>query len=144
MSASLNTDVCVCVLWTSLTTRIKQSFAKQHQTQQKTPDRYFPLWGQTLQLFSMSSIETLLSEIEEIASTADLSIRHRLSEKLRCLSCSIATPRQAMQYHGHMYTEHVVARIAADLDLFTILTENDGPLNTEEIAKKNAAVIPHL
>ncbi|KAF7948887.1 hypothetical protein EAE96_008069 [Botrytis aclada] len=93
----------------------------------------------------MSSIETLVSEIEQIASTADLSIRYWLSEQLRRLSRSIATPRQVMQYHGYMYTEHVVAKIAVDLDLFVILAENDGPLNTEEIAKKcGDRILRHL
>ncbi|KAI9641135.1 hypothetical protein NHQ30_010565 [Ciborinia camelliae] len=84
----------------------------------------------------MSTIESLLSQLTQAASTADLSLRFQLSKQLHALSRSIATPRQILQYHGYMYTEHMMARIAADLDLFTILAESNGPLNTEDISRK--------
>lgn len=87
----------------------------------------------------MSTIESLLSQLAQVANTADLSLRHRLSEQLHSLSRSIATPRQVMQYHGYMYTEQVVARIAADLDLFTLLSESNNSLRTEDIAQRCGA-----
>ena len=69
----------------------------------------------------MSTIDSLLAQLEGAASTADLSLRYRLSGQLQRLARSIATPRQLMQHYGYTYTEQVAARIAADLDLFTIL-----------------------
>ena len=33
-----------------------------------------------------------------------------------------------MQHYGYMYTEQVMARIAADLDLFTILAQSEGSI----------------
>src|SRR4051812_30913163 len=84
----------------------------------------------------MSTIESLVSQLAEAAKTADLSVRYRLSGELQRLARSIATPRQVMQHYGHLYTEQVVARIANDLNIFTILTESDGPLKTEELASK--------
>lgn len=42
-----------------------------------------------------------------------------------------------MQHFGYTYTEQVVARIAAELNLFTILVESDVPLKTEDIASKS-------
>ncbi|CAD6448723.1 35c97764-98e9-4b0b-85eb-c879caea947e [Sclerotinia trifoliorum] len=84
----------------------------------------------------MSTIESLLSQLKEAARTADLSVRFQLSEQLLALSRSVATPRQILQYHGYLYSEHVTAKIAVDLDLFTILAENNGPLNTEDVSKK--------
>jgi len=87
----------------------------------------------------MSTIESLLAQLGQAASSADSSIRYRLSGQLQRLARSIATPRQLMQHHGYMYTEQVVAKIAADLNLFTILAESDGPLKTEDIASKSGA-----
>jgi hypothetical protein len=85
----------------------------------------------------MASIESLLSQLSEAANSADLSVRYRLSGQLQNLARSIATPRQLMQHYGYTYTEQVVARIAAELNLFTILAESNGPLNVEDIAKKS-------
>jgi hypothetical protein len=87
----------------------------------------------------MSAVESLLSQLAEAAKTTDLSVRYRLSRELQRLSRSVATPRQVMQHYGHLYTEQVVARIANDLHIFTILTESDGPLRTEEVASKCGA-----
>ncbi|KAM3071367.1 hypothetical protein ACMFMG_008959 [Clarireedia jacksonii] len=84
----------------------------------------------------MSVIESLISQLEEAAKTVDLSVRYRVSGQLQRLARSIATPRQVMQHYGHLYTEQVAARIANDLNIFGILTENDGPLKAEEVASK--------
>ena len=86
---------------------------------------------------SNPSIESLLSQLAQAASTEDLSIRHQLSGQLQKLARSIATPRQIMQHYGYTYTEQVVARIAADLNLFAILAESDDLLKTEDIASKS-------
>ena len=85
----------------------------------------------------MSTIESLLSQLEQAASTADLSLRYQLSEQLQRLAQSVATPRQIMQHYGYGYTEQVISRIAADLDLFTILAQSEGPLRTTDIASKS-------
>ena len=85
----------------------------------------------------MSTIESLLSQLGQAASTADLSLRYQLSEQLQRLARSIATPRQIMQHYGYTYTEQVMARIAADLDLFTILAQSEVPLSTMDIANKS-------
>ena len=85
----------------------------------------------------MSTIESLLSQLGQAASNADLSLRYQLSGQLQRLARSIATPRQIMQHYGYMYTEQVMARIAADLDLFTILAQSEGPLSTGDIASKS-------
>jgi hypothetical protein len=87
----------------------------------------------------MSAIESLLSQLGEAASTADLSLRFKLSAQLQSLAHSIATPTQIMQHYGYMYTEQLVVKIAADLDLFTILAESEGPLKIEDIASKTGA-----
>ena len=87
----------------------------------------------------MSTIESLLSQLAQAATTADLSLRYQLSGQLQRLARSIATPRQTMQHYGYMYTEQAVARIAADLDLFTILAQSEGALRTEDIASKSGA-----
>ncbi|PQE06383.1 O-methyl transferase B protein [Rutstroemia sp. NJR-2017a WRK4] len=84
----------------------------------------------------MSIIESLVSQLAEAAKTADLSVRYQLSGELQRLARSIATPRQVMQHYGHLYTEQVVARIANDLKIFSILSESDGPLKTEQVASK--------
>jgi hypothetical protein len=85
----------------------------------------------------MSTIESLLSQLTQAASTADLSLRYRLSEQLQRLARSIATPRQRIVHYGYTYTEQAVVKIATDLNLFTILEESDGPLKTEEIAAQS-------
>ena len=84
----------------------------------------------------MSAIESLISQIGEAASTADLSLRYRLSGQLRRLATQIATPRQIMQHYGYMYTEQVIAKAAADLDIFAILAQSESPLTTEDVASK--------
>ena len=86
---------------------------------------------------NMSTIDSLVSQLGQAASTADLSLRYQLSGQLQRLARSIATPRQTMQHYGYTYTEQVVARIAADLDLFTILAQSEGPLRTEDVASKS-------
>lgn len=85
------------------------------------------------------AIDSLLEQLAQAASTADLSLRYRLSRQLQRLARSIATPRQLMTHYGYTYTEQVAARIASDLNLFTILAESDGPLKTEDIASKCGA-----
>ena len=85
----------------------------------------------------MSTIDSLLSQLGQAASTADLSLRYQLSGQLQRLARSIATPRQTMQHYGYLYTEQVVARIAADLDIFTILAQSEGPLRTNDVASKS-------
>jgi hypothetical protein len=87
----------------------------------------------------MSNIESLLSQLTEAASTADLSVRFKLSEQLQSLAHSITTPTQIMQHYGYMHTKQMVVKITADLDLFKILAESDGPLKTEGIASKTSA-----
>ena len=42
-----------------------------------------------------------------------------------------------MQHFGYTYTEQAVARAATDLDLFAILAQSEGPLSTEDIARKS-------
>jgi hypothetical protein len=42
-----------------------------------------------------------------------------------------------MQHYGYTYTDQVIAKTAAELNLFTILVERNGPLNVEDIAKKS-------
>jgi hypothetical protein len=44
-----------------------------------------------------------------------------------------------MQHYGYMYTEQVVAKIAADLNLYGILAESETPLKSAEIASKAGA-----
>ncbi|CAG8958658.1 hypothetical protein HYFRA_00011499 [Hymenoscyphus fraxineus] len=87
----------------------------------------------------MSTIESLLSQLAEAVKTADPSLRHQLSGQLHRLASSISTPRQLMHHYGYSYTDQVVARIASDLNIFTILVENDGPIKTEEVAIKTNA-----
>ena len=41
-----------------------------------------------------------------------------------------------MQHFGYTYTEQVAARIAADLDIFSILSQSGKPLKSEDIASK--------
>ena len=90
----------------------------------------------------MANIESLLSKLEQAVGTTDLSTRYQLSRRLQGLARSIATPRQTMQHYGYTYTEQVVARTAADLDLFTLLAQSEDPLKTEEIASKSGAAPP--
>ncbi|KAL9622889.1 MAG: hypothetical protein Q9160_002815 [Pyrenula sp. 1 TL-2023] len=85
----------------------------------------------------MSTIDSLLAQLEEAATKAEFSVRYQLSGQLQRLARSIATPRQLMQHYGYTYTEQVAARIAADLGLFTILTQSKDPLTTDEIATKS-------
>lgn len=85
----------------------------------------------------MSNIDPLLAQLEDAASTADLSVRYRLSGRLQRLARSVATPRQLMQHYGYTYTEQVAARIAADLGIYTILAHSEDALKTEDIAKKS-------
>jgi hypothetical protein len=84
----------------------------------------------------MSTIESLLSQLGQAATTADASIRYKLSGQLQHLARSIATPRQMLQHYGYTYTEQVAAKIANDLDLFTILSQSEGPLKSVDIASK--------
>jgi hypothetical protein len=84
----------------------------------------------------MANIESLLEQVQQAASTADSSLRFRLSNQLQRLARSIATPRQTMQSFGYAYTEQVAAKIAGDLDLFSILAQSNGPSNINEIAEK--------
>ncbi|TVY80801.1 Demethylsterigmatocystin 6-O-methyltransferase [Lachnellula suecica] len=44
-----------------------------------------------------------------------------------------------MQHYGYMFTEQLVAKIAADLDIFTILAQSEGPMKVEDIATKTGA-----
>lgn len=83
-----------------------------------------------------ATVEELLSQLGHAVSNADLSVRYRVSAKLQGLARSIATPRQTIQHYGYLYTEQVMARVAADLDLFTILAQSDEPMTTEEITSK--------
>ena len=85
----------------------------------------------------MSTIESLLSQLRQAASTADLSLRFKLSEELQRLARSVATPRQMIRQYGYMYTDQAIARVAADLDIFTILVQSEGPLKTADIAAKS-------
>ena len=82
-------------------------------------------------------MDGLLSQIKDIASNADVTVRHQISEKLRELALSVATPRQTMIYYGYMYTEQAMARTAVELGIFTILGESKTPLRREEIASKS-------
>ena len=43
-----------------------------------------------------------------------------------------------MEHYDHTFTEHVVARITADLELFTILAQSKGPLRTKDVASKSS------
>jgi hypothetical protein len=86
-----------------------------------------------------NTIDTLLTQLDQAISTADLTVRHRLSEQLQRLARSIATPRQLMTHYGYSYTEQVAAKVAADLQIFTILSENDGALGAGDIAAKCGA-----
>lgn len=89
----------------------------------------------------MSTVQSLLSQLEEAISTTELSLdqRFKLSTQLKGLAHSIATPRQVIQHYGYMFTEQLVVNIAADLDLFTILAESGSPLNVKDIANKTGA-----
>ena len=87
----------------------------------------------------MSTIESLISQLERAASTADLTLRYKLSGQLQRLARAIATPRQTMQHFGYTYTEQVIAKAAADLGLFEILSQSEGPLKTDEVASKSGA-----
>ena len=84
----------------------------------------------------MSTIESLLSELGQAVNTADLSTRYRLSRQLQRFARSIATPRQNIQHYGYIYTEQVVAKVAADLDIFSILAQSEAPMTTEAISAK--------
>ena len=84
----------------------------------------------------MSTIDSLLSELRQAASTTDLSLRCQFSGQLQRLARSVATPRQSMQLFGHTYTEQRVARIAADLEFFTILAVSEDSLRTKDVASK--------
>lgn len=81
-----------------------------------------------------ATLESLLSQVTLLASNADLSLRYKISNQLSQLARSIATPRQIMTGHGFMYTEQVMVKIASDLDIFTILTQSETSLKTEDIA----------
>lgn len=89
----------------------------------------------------MSAIQSLISQLEETLSTTDLSLdlRFKLSTQLESLAHSIATPKQIVQHYGYMFTGQMVAKIAADLDLFTILAENGNALHVDDIATKTGA-----
>jgi hypothetical protein len=78
-------------------------------------------------------------QLAEAASTADLPVRFKLSAQLQSLAHSIATLTQITQHYGYMHAEQIVVKIAADLDLFKILAESNGPLKTEDIANKTSA-----
>ena len=41
-----------------------------------------------------------------------------------------------MLHHGYSYTEHAVAKIAADLNIFSVLIEAEAPMNTDSLATK--------
>lgn len=84
----------------------------------------------------MSTLESLTAQIVQMASTADNSLRYRLSGQLQRLARAIATPRQIMQHYGYTYTEQVMAKIAVDLDIFSILSKSEGPMKTEDVASK--------
>lgn len=89
----------------------------------------------------MSKIQSLLSQLEEVLKSEDLTLeeRFKLSTQIKSLGHSIATPRQTIQHYGYMFTEQLVVKIAADLDLFSILSESKEPLNVTEIASKTGA-----
>lgn len=87
----------------------------------------------------MAAIESLISQIKDTAKTDDLSLRFKLSVRLQSLAHSIATPEQIVQHYGYMFTEQLVARIAADLDLITIIAKNKGPMKVEDIAINTGA-----
>ncbi|CAG8979375.1 hypothetical protein HYALB_00002501 [Hymenoscyphus albidus] len=87
----------------------------------------------------MTDIESLISQIRDAAKTADLSLRFKLSMQLQSLAHSIATPEQIMQHYGYIFTEQLVARIAAYLDIFTILAQSEGALKVGDIAVKTGA-----
>lgn len=89
----------------------------------------------------MSKIQSLLSQLEEALKSKELTLaeRFRLSTQIISFGHSIATPRQTIQHYGYMFTEQLVVKIAADLDLFSILSESKDPMNITEIASKTGA-----
>jgi hypothetical protein len=89
----------------------------------------------------MSTIQSLLSQLEEALSTTKLSFdpRFKLSTQLKSLAHSIATLRQVIQHYGYMFTEQLVVKIAADLGLFTILAKSRSYSTVEDIATKTEA-----
>lgn len=89
----------------------------------------------------MSNMKSCLSQLELLASenTGDLALRFKLSARLQQLAHSVATPTQIMQHYGYMHTEQVVAKIAADLDLFTILAESQDSMKVDKIALRTGA-----
>lgn len=83
-----------------------------------------------------ATIESLISQIEVLAGSADLSLRYKLAGQLSRLASSIATLRQIMQQHGYMYAEQAMFKIASDLDIFTILAQSENPMRVEDIASR--------
>ena len=79
-------------------------------------------------------MDSLLTQVQELALKADLSARQRICSKLRDLAASIASPESIKLQYGCMFSEQAVAKTAVDLGLFKILDKNQTPMSPNDVA----------
>lgn len=87
-----------------------------------------------MESLSLPSTDSLIEQLTKAASTVHSTVHFKLGEQLQQLARSIATPRQQMLHLGFTYTEQAMAKIAVDLNLFSVLAEVAGALEIDSIA----------
>jgi len=81
-------------------------------------------------------VNQLVDQIKKIAATADETARRNISSTLRQLTVEVESPGETVHRILYPLLLQSVCVVANDLNLFEILSNNHGPMTTEELAEK--------
>ena len=84
-------------------------------------------------------METLISQIKTLASSADEAARRALLDALVDLQNQLEAPSDTLSRLYGLQLIPTVARIGVDLKLFEILAESDKPQDVATLAKETGA-----
>ena len=81
-------------------------------------------------------MNSIVSQVKSLVAGVDDEARRKVIDSLRDLAYSLETPEETYNRLEIAPMECALAKTATDLNLFSLILENKGPITTSELAEK--------